>query len=95
VPVANIAFSQITGIAVINTCLTILAFVTFGMLIHLFGTIADPNNSNNKQPTQNGIYQGQQIQQQAQQYPYEQHYVNDANPNPYYIYTDPTYQTYL
>ncbi len=65
------------------------------MLIHLFHANADPNNSNNKQPTQNGIYQGQQIQQQQQQYPYEQYYVNDTNPNPYYIYTDPRYQMYL
>jgi hypothetical protein len=95
VPVANIGFSQITGIAVINTCLTILVFVTCGMLIHLFRTIAEPENSKNNQPSQNGIYQVQQIQQQQQQYPYEQYYVNNNNPNPYYTYTYPIYKTYM
>ncbi len=97
VPISNIGFSQITGIAVINTCLTILAFVYFAKLITVFQSNNNQNDSNNKQPNQNRTYQNQtwQQQQQQQQYPHDPYYATYNNPNPYYTYHDSTYKTYL
>jgi hypothetical protein len=80
-PVSNIGFSQITGIAVINTCLTILAFVYFVELLNLFPNNADSNNANNKQPVKNEIRQEQQ-----QQYYNGGYYVYSNDPNQYYTY---------
>jgi hypothetical protein len=95
VPVANIGLSQITGIAVINTCLKILAFVYFAKLIILFLNTTNPNNSNNGQQYQGEINQVQQQQQQQQQYPSDPYYVDYSYPYPYYTSNDLTYKTYM
>lgn len=95
-PVANIAFSQITGIAVINTVLLILSLVKFVKMITVFRK--DPNQNNQQQQ------QLQQQQQQVQyqytqdpqaQYQYDQYYTDYNNQNAYYNPNDPNYKMYL
>jgi hypothetical protein len=67
-PIANVALSQIVGIAVINTCLMILSFVCFIKLIMIIRHHADTNDP---QPTDNEksqeLQQQSQLQQQYQQ----------------------------
>jgi hypothetical protein len=84
-PVCNTGFSQLVGIAVINTCAVMLLFVYFGKMIKLLPRYSI---SNNEQGNQNVVYQGQQ------QYPYDQSYGNYNNPKLYYIYNGSTYETY-
>lgn len=93
VPVANIGLSQITGIAVINTCLAILAFVYFAKFITVFKNTTNPNNSNNGQQYQGEINQVQQQQQQP--YPSDPYYMDYSYPYPYYISDDSNYKTYM
>ncbi|CAF1068730.1 unnamed protein product [Adineta ricciae] len=62
--VANVSVSQVTGIVVINTCLSILA-VVFLILLLTITPVPDPNDPNNKQLQQNEA--GQQQQQPPQQ----------------------------
>lgn len=81
-PIANIAVSQITGIVVINTYLSILCFVLLPILMTLFPANLDPANPNNKQPVQNEIHQEPQ---QQQPYYNTGYYVNNNNPNQYYV----------
>ena len=87
-----------TGIAVINTCLVILAFVCFARFVSVFKNtpdINDPNNpisrnnANNTQPNQNLMYQGQQ------QYSFAPYYTAYGSQNPYYISNSSTFKAYL
>ncbi len=94
IPVASVAFSQITGIAVINSCLTILAFVCSAKLINLF---PEDSDTNKKQPRENEINQAQQQQPQQHQYPYTVNgeYSTNNYPRSPYLNNAPTYRTYL
>ncbi len=102
-PIANIAVSQITGIVVINTYLSILCFVLLPVLMTLFPANLDPTNPNNKQPVQNEIHQEQQQQQQlyyntgyaVNNNNPNQYYVNNNNPNQYYANNNNSSQHYM
>ncbi len=85
--IANIAVAQITGIAVINVCLAILAIVFIPVFMNMFPATSDPNNSNNKQPVSNGMPYEQQMQNGG-------YYPNNNDPNAYYNYPQPTYAVY-
>ncbi len=76
---ANIAVSQITGIAVINVFLTILAIILIPILMNTFPATSDPNNPNSKQPIPNEMHQEQPVQNGG-------YYANNTNPNAYYSY---------
>ena len=100
--VANIGFSQITGIAVINTVLLILAFVNFAKLITVFRANPDKNNPYNQQEQQGAYQYTQDPQGQYQyaqnpqgQYQYDPYYTNYDNQNAYYVGTDQNYKMYL
>lgn len=54
--------SQISGIAVINVCLAVLAIVIIPVLAKMFPQGFDPNNPNNKQPLANHPQQEPQMQ---------------------------------
>ncbi|CAF4148511.1 unnamed protein product [Adineta steineri] len=96
-PVSNDVVVQITGIAVINVVLTILAFVFVPILSSWHTT----NNLDGKQ-TADGTNgqpqpQEQQEQQQQQQQPQQMqqnqnggYYMNNTYPNAYYSYPAPT-----
>ncbi len=90
--IANIAVAQITGIAVINTILFILAVIMIPLLINMFPNGFDAKDPNSKQALP---YEGEQ-QQQMQNGGY---YANN-DPNAYYSYPQqpsfiqPVYITY-
>jgi hypothetical protein len=89
-PVASAMVLQITGIAIINICLAILAIVLIPILINMFPAAFDPNNPNNKQHLSDQ-------RQQEQQYQNGGYYNNYQAPNPpivYYTYPEPAYATY-
>jgi hypothetical protein len=80
-PIANLAFAQIVGIAVINTCGFILAFVCVVKLFMVIRQHPEPDDSSEKQagaseanleqyqqPVQQQQYQPSQPQQQQQLY---------------------------
>ncbi|CAF4148531.1 unnamed protein product, partial [Adineta steineri] len=86
-PVSNDVVSQISGIAVINVVLTILAFVFVPILSSWHTT----NNLDGKQTSDgtNGQPQPQE-QQQMQQDQSGGYYMNNTYPNAYYSYPAPT-----
>ena len=93
--IANRGASQITGIAVINTFLLILAFVNFAKLVTVFRQDPNKNDIYNQHQTP-AQYTPEQIQQQQQQqYQYDPYYGNYNNQNTYYAPNDPNYKMYL
>ncbi|CAF1225823.1 unnamed protein product [Adineta ricciae] len=82
-PISNTVVSQITGMAVINVCLAILAFVFVLVLIHMFP-------SENQAQDKNGLYDGTQ-QAQYQQAQSSGSAMNLAAPSPYYNYSASSY----
>ncbi|UJR15943.1 hypothetical protein I4U23_002863 [Adineta vaga] len=65
-PVANTSVSQVTGIVVINTCLSILALVLLPLLLIMFTRDPNSDTSDDKQQQANETNQQQQQQQQQQ-----------------------------
>ncbi|CAF0916518.1 unnamed protein product [Rotaria sp. Silwood1] len=90
--IANVVISQLAGFVLINTCLAILSFVFFVLIIRMFPDMFDPNlannpnNPNNKQPLPNDMQQ-----QQNQNVGY---YYNNNDPNANYAYTLPQQTVY-
>ncbi|CAF1057657.1 unnamed protein product [Adineta ricciae] len=78
-PISNTVVSQITGMAVINVCLAILAFVFVLVLMHMIP-------SENQAQDKNGLYDGTQ-QTQYQQVQNSGSIMNPAAPSPYYNYS--------
>lgn len=82
-PISNTVVSQITGIAVINVCLMILAFVFAMILVH---TSASNANGDDKQALQSGA----QPLAELQVAPYGGYATGAAVPNTAYGYAPAT-----
>jgi hypothetical protein len=93
-PVANLATAQTAGIAVINTCLLILAFVFGAELINIYPRKPKSDAQNNNKQQESSQTNNQE---QNQPYPhqYGQYYSPNTDPNSYYNYDVPTNRIYL
>jgi len=80
-PVANIVVSQITGIAVINICLAILAFVFIPILAQYKASVIDDPNAKQSLPND--------MQQPPMQVQNGGYYMDNSNPMPYNAYPGP------
>ena len=82
-PVADILVFQITGIAIMNVCLVILAIVIIPILIFMFPAAFDQSNPQNKQHLSD--------QREEERQNPNGGYYDPAAPGGYYSYPQPTY----